>query len=531
MASGDKVYIADKATLDEVKGKIGSASDTGGSSTLGTVMAKENAILAEVGKIGATNDAQGTETTGSVMAKLNYLVNQVSRYLYNIYAWVNAVISGIGSTTDTGGTTTTGTLMAKENAILTEVNKIGATSETGATVTTGTTMGKLNNLINKINRVSNKENDLIRAGINAFGIQAKNLPSTEIEILNVKGEGYVTGIALTGAYGDAKTIRTKVYVDGELFFDFGITINTAQNSLNAKGLVFGVNSNESTMVYNMCNLANFINGNTGIVGCYYTYLSTPLYFADSLRVTASSTVTDENNYVSIGYGLVGLRENMGYVTIQLLPLEQMKIVEGGYSSMAEFTAGGNTMQQSVVNGDFAQGTTGWNADSAIISAANKILTITGNGLSAFPQAGKTETEIIVNGKYFIKGRCRLNTAYAGTAFLAVQIKGTTGGSFAQKIQNPIVGTWYDIYAIADASTFSGNIRVILYGQFADAATANGKVIEVDGNVGVFAIPITGTPFENMAASEINANISEYWGGLKSVEKVEVVSRGRNLFDG
>ncbi|NCC14913.1 MAG: hypothetical protein EOM28_00985, partial [Clostridia bacterium] len=220
-----------------------------------------------------------------------------------------------------------------------------------------------------------------------------------------------------------------------------------------------------------------------------------------------------------------------FSTTTLTALSQIATVTDSYSGVAEFTASGNTMQQVLVNGDFAQGTTGWTADSASISAANKILTITGNGLSAFPQAGKTEARIIVNGKYFIKGRCRLNTAYAGTAFLAVQIKGTTGGSFVQKIQDPIVGTWYDIYAIADASTFSGNIRVILYGQFADAATANGKVIEVDGNVGVFAIPTTGTPFENKATSEINANISEYWGGLKSVEKVEVVSRGRNLFDG
>lgn len=121
MASGDKFYVADKATLDEVRDKIGSTTDTGGSSTVGTVMAKENAVLVEVGKIGATNDAQSSSTTtGSIFAKLNYLVYQISAYLSSISSWVIK----IGATTDTGGTTSAGTVMAKANAILDASGKI-----------------------------------------------------------------------------------------------------------------------------------------------------------------------------------------------------------------------------------------------------------------------------------------------------------------------------------------------------------------------------------------------------------------------
>ena len=162
MASGDKFYIADKATLDEVKGKIGSTTDTGGSSTAGTVMAKENAVLGEVGKIGASNDAGNSNTTGttvSIFAKLNYLVSQVSSYLSNIYSRIgsqsdaansatsasahgklNWFINLFGKTDDTGATATTGSIMAKENAILVEANKIGNPDDVGGT----TLFGKLN---------------------------------------------------------------------------------------------------------------------------------------------------------------------------------------------------------------------------------------------------------------------------------------------------------------------------------------------------------------------------------------------------
>ena len=45
MAIGDKIYIADKQTLDDIKGKIGATTDTGGTTTAGGIFAKLNAIL------------------------------------------------------------------------------------------------------------------------------------------------------------------------------------------------------------------------------------------------------------------------------------------------------------------------------------------------------------------------------------------------------------------------------------------------------------------------------------------------------
>ena len=48
MATGDKIYIADKQTLDDVSAKVGATNNTGGSATSGTVFGKLNAIISGI---------------------------------------------------------------------------------------------------------------------------------------------------------------------------------------------------------------------------------------------------------------------------------------------------------------------------------------------------------------------------------------------------------------------------------------------------------------------------------------------------
>lgn len=55
MASGDKFYIADKVTLDEVNNKIGNMNDTGGTTEAGTVFAKLNDVVFKNGRIADKN--------------------------------------------------------------------------------------------------------------------------------------------------------------------------------------------------------------------------------------------------------------------------------------------------------------------------------------------------------------------------------------------------------------------------------------------------------------------------------------------
>lgn len=48
MAVGDKTYIADKETLDDVHEKVGSTNNSGGTATSGTIFGKLNAIISSI---------------------------------------------------------------------------------------------------------------------------------------------------------------------------------------------------------------------------------------------------------------------------------------------------------------------------------------------------------------------------------------------------------------------------------------------------------------------------------------------------
>ncbi len=292
MASGDKVYVADKATLDEVNGKIGSTTDTGGSSSVGTVMAKENAVLE---KIGATDDAQSSSTTtGSIFAKINYLVSKMASvysWCSSVYSWLNNIYPKFGATTDTGGTTSAGTIMAKENAILTEVNKIGATSDTGGTATTGTVSAKVNALFNEVKQANDRlvtDNDIIKACTNYTQFILRNLPVVETEILNISGEGFIMSIA-AHASAVGYTTTMKVYIDGELLFDFGIY------GTGSKLVQFGITS---AVVFEDLHL--FKNGN---LTSTTRNIASLLHFKENLRVVTTASASGENDFASITYGL------------------------------------------------------------------------------------------------------------------------------------------------------------------------------------------------------------------------------------
>lgn len=48
MAAGDKLFLADKKTLDEVNTKVGATTDPGGTATAGSLMGKLNALISSL---------------------------------------------------------------------------------------------------------------------------------------------------------------------------------------------------------------------------------------------------------------------------------------------------------------------------------------------------------------------------------------------------------------------------------------------------------------------------------------------------
>lgn len=202
-------------------------------------------------------------------------------------------------------------------------------------------------------------------------------------------------------------------------------------------------------------------------------------------------------------------------------------------SRADWKVDGNTLYNAIVNGDFANGTTGWGAVYSTNSVSNKILSNTGNGTNSAPILDRTTlTPVVVGSNYFYKIRLRVTNANCTQIILFLD--GSVSGSDkpVATVSSPVQNNWYDLYIInTPPNDATGNLRIVARHYYADAATANGKVMEVDGNIGVFAIPLTGTPYESYTADQMNALVTMYFEGLKGVENPRVKSVGKNLFDG
>ena len=158
--------------IDDVKEVIGQTTNTGGTLTAGTVMAKLNKLLTDW----TSARASKIDTINTNAANLNTrLTSTRAAYLDKL--------SNFGEIGDTGGTASAGTVMAKLNKLLTDwtnaragkidtintnvsnlntrltstragyldkLSNFGATGDTGGTATAGTAMAKLNALLSKV---------------------------------------------------------------------------------------------------------------------------------------------------------------------------------------------------------------------------------------------------------------------------------------------------------------------------------------------------------------------------------------------
>lgn len=211
--------------------------------------------------------------------------------------FINKIKKLIGTTNDTGGTSTSGTVMGKLNNIINNNSStaIGNTTDTGGTATAGTVMGKLNGLFGEVKQYSEQmvtDNSIIKACTNYTALTI-SIPKLETEVLNVNGEGFAKYIGLHKK-DQGYTLKVKVYIDGELFFDYGLASNISGN----KNASFSTVSSNDT--YKLGDFTSFVNGNTA-VGTGYT--SNLLHFKESLRVVVSGGAGLDT--VSINYGLMG----------------------------------------------------------------------------------------------------------------------------------------------------------------------------------------------------------------------------------
>ncbi len=196
----------------------------------------------------------------------------------------------------------------------------------------------------------------------------------------------------------------------------------------------------------------------------------------------------------------------------------------------KYTLKGRTLTNLVENGNFKEGTSGWTPISSTIATSNNTLTVTGSGLENYAMARQTTKCSLSTGKrIFVRMRAKVTNN--SCRVIAIQVSGDGEGSniSAAAIEQPSENTIYTVYGIFVQTNQVGLLQIKPYHSYVDAATANGKVMEVQE---VIALDLDQYPdLQGLTAEEINAQIPGYIDGMQSVENVKMVSVGKNLFDG
>lgn len=165
MAEGDKIFIADKETLDSVSTKIGSTTNTGGTTSAGTVFGKLNAIISSIASFVANWTAARAAKMDNLDAKVS--TRQSEQNAYDRFNILNAS-TGVNNTASA-----TGTLSQKIshaiNAIATRQSESDAASRyntlngntaiNNTSSATGTLSQKLSHIINLFS--TNKQKVLV----------------------------------------------------------------------------------------------------------------------------------------------------------------------------------------------------------------------------------------------------------------------------------------------------------------------------------------------------------------------------------
>ena len=98
MAVGDKVFIADKATLDNVNSKVGETNNTGGTDSAGTLFGKLNAIISSIATHVANWTAARAANLDAAVSTRESEASALSRYnTLNTNTGVNNTASATGT--------------------------------------------------------------------------------------------------------------------------------------------------------------------------------------------------------------------------------------------------------------------------------------------------------------------------------------------------------------------------------------------------------------------------------------------------
>ncbi len=167
----------------------------------------------------------------------------------------------------------------------------------------------------------------------------------------------------------------------------------------------------------------------------------------------------------------------------------------------------------ISNGDFRHGTTGWGVNNGgTLATSDNILSHTANNSAAYPDIiQNTSTPAVTGHKIYIVAKLLVTNAVTVSMYIA--LGGSTGGATLNltTIGSPTIDTWYAPSGILTLTNQTGNIRFYAIHHYADAATANGKVLEIRQVMAINLTTLFGAGNEPTAAW-CNLNIPTWFDG-------------------
>lgn len=211
MAAGDKIFIADKQTLDDVNSKVGSTGNTGGTASEGTIFGKLNAIISSIASFVANWTAARAAKVDNLDAKVS--TRQSEQNAYDRYNILNTN-TGVNNTASATGTLSqklshainTVSSRQSEADAATRYNTLNANTGTNNTASaTGTLSQKLSHIINLFS--ASKQKVLVSKVVNIELATAGTHT-----LVNVVGAGQFEFACVTGA--GASYAPLTIEIDG-----------------------------------------------------------------------------------------------------------------------------------------------------------------------------------------------------------------------------------------------------------------------------------------------------------------------------
>ena len=203
------------------------------------------------------------------------------------------------------------------------------------------------------------------------------------------------------------------------------------------------------------------------------------------------------------------------------------VASGVVDGVVDMTVKGRTGRNLLEHGNFPDGSDKWTVVGGTLTISNNTAIVTGSGANSYawlmqsplPLPGGTGKEIFCRVKIKIDNTdCNLIRVYG--------FDGTSSVIFDERT-NPVQDQEYTLYGIAPLVSDS-KFGIYTFHRYADAATANGKVMEVQE---VFVLDLDAEGLAGKTADEINTMFPDWFDGTKSTGPKRMRVVGKNLIKG